>query len=66
MPGGGRAHGSGSVVHQRDPHIPLKRVEDSAAVLAALGADVKTRVYPGAGHGVMQDDIAAIRSLLNT
>lgn len=52
-------------VHARDPHIPLKRVEDSAAVLRALGARVETRVFPGAGHGVTHDDLAALRARLN-
>ncbi len=52
-------------VHQRDPHIPLRRVEESVAVLKALSASVESRVYPGAGHGVLADDIAAIRSRLN-
>lgn len=52
-------------VHERDPHIPLKRVQDSAAVLTAMGARVETRVYPGAGHGVMQDDVAVMRARLN-
>jgi phospholipase/carboxylesterase len=52
-------------VHERDPHIPLKRVQDSAAVLTALGASVETRVYPGAGHGVMQDDVGVMRARLN-
>jgi phospholipase/carboxylesterase len=33
-------------VHQRDPHIPLHRVEDSASVLTAMGAEVETRIYP--------------------
>ncbi|MDO9637798.1 MAG: dienelactone hydrolase family protein [Pseudotabrizicola sp.] len=52
-------------VHQRDPHIPLTRVEDSAAALRGMGAAVDMRVYPGAGHGVMRDDIAALRRYLN-
>jgi predicted esterase len=52
-------------VHQRDPHIPLARVEQSVAVLKAMGAAVESRVYPGAGHGVLADDIAAIRARLN-
>jgi predicted esterase len=52
-------------VHQRDPHIPLQRVQDSAAALAAMGATVETRIYPGEGHGVMQDDLAALRRRLN-
>jgi len=52
-------------VHERDPHIPLKRVEDSAAALRRLGAEVSMQVYPGAGHAVMRDDIAALRHHLN-
>jgi phospholipase/carboxylesterase len=52
-------------VHERDPHIPLRRVHESAAVLSSLGAEVETRIHPGAGHGVLGDDIAAIRARLN-
>ncbi len=52
-------------VHERDPHIPLKRVEDSAFVLGELGADVRVQVYPGAGHAVMRDDVAILRGWLN-
>ncbi len=52
-------------VHERDPHIPLARVRETANTLLALGATVETRIHPGAGHGVMQDDIAALRHLLN-
>jgi hypothetical protein len=26
---------------------------------------VETRIYPGEGHGVMQDDLAALRIRLN-
>jgi phospholipase/carboxylesterase len=48
-------------VHQSDPHIPLKRAEDSAQVLGAQGADVRLQVYSGAGHAVMPADIAALR-----
>ena len=53
-------------VHDRDPHIPLKRVEDSRDVLAQRGAEIRTKVYPGAGHGVMADDMSALRAGLNT
>ncbi|MDR7124927.1 dienelactone hydrolase family protein [Pseudotabrizicola sp. 4114] len=52
-------------VHARDPHIPLKRVQDSADALRDLGATVEVQVYPGAGHAVMRDDIAALRRHLN-
>lgn len=48
-------------VHERDPHIPLARVQETAATLTALGAEVETKVYPGAGHGVMREDISALR-----
>jgi phospholipase/carboxylesterase len=52
-------------VHERDPHIPLRRVGESAAALQAMGAQVETRIYPGAGHAVMPDDMAALRARLN-
>jgi predicted esterase len=51
--------------HERDPHIPLRRVRESAAALQDMGATVETRVYPGEGHGVMPDDLAALRARLN-
>lgn len=51
-------------VHERDPHIPLQRVQETAATLTTLGATVETKVYPGAGHGVMRDDLAALRRLV--
>lgn len=49
----------------RDPHIPLKRVEDTAKVFAALGAEVSTYIEPGSGHSVMQQDVRSLRLLLN-
>lgn len=51
-------------VHEQDPHIPLARVRETANVLTALGARVETRIYPGAGHGLMQDDLMALQSRL--
>lgn len=51
-------------VHAQDPHIPLTRVQDSATTLTTLGAQVETRTYPGAGHGVLPDDITALRRVL--
>jgi predicted esterase len=52
-------------VHERDPHIPLRRVRDSATVLTAMGAEVITEVYPGAGHAVMREDVERLRMWLN-
>lgn len=48
-----------------DPHIPLVRVETTAAVFARLGAEVDARVYPGFGHTVNRDEIEAVRGLLD-
>lgn len=41
-----------------DPHIPLARVRQTAAVLRALGADVTERIYPGMAHTIIDDEIA--------
>lgn len=48
-----------------DSHIPRARVEESAAVFARLGADVTMRLYPGMGHMVNDDEIAAARGVLD-
>ena len=48
----------------RDAHIPEERVRASAAVFERMGAAVTTRIYPGMGHLVNDDEIACARSLL--
>lgn len=52
--------------HQSDPHIPLTRVQESVDVFAAKGAEVTSNIYPGPGHSIRTDDIAALRAALNT
>lgn len=52
-------------VHEQDPHIPLQRIRETANTFTALGARVQTRIHPGAGHGLMQDDLAALQSHLS-
>lgn len=47
-----------------DPHIPVERVRESAAVFSRLGAVVDTRIYPGMGHTVNPDEIRAVTALL--
>ena len=47
-----------------DAHIPMARVHESATVLTRLGAAVDERIYPGMGHLVNDDEIAAVRGLL--
>lgn len=48
----------------KDPHIPLARVHDTAEVLTRLGGAVTERIYPGMPHTVNQDEIGLIRDLL--
>ncbi len=48
-----------------DAHIPLDRVERSAAALEKLGGDVTMRIYPGMGHTVNDDEIRFVRGLLS-
>ncbi|ELZ41502.1 phospholipase/carboxylesterase [Halorubrum californiense DSM 19288] len=46
-----------------DPHIPEGRVHETTAVLEALGADVDERIYEGMGHGINDDEVAAVSEL---
>ena len=47
-----------------DAHIPLERVRESAAVFTRMGATVDAHIYPGMGHLVNADEIAAVRSVM--
>ena len=48
-----------------DPHVPKRRVDETAAVLERLGARVTERIYPGMGHTVNTDEITATRGMLD-
>jgi predicted esterase len=48
-----------------DAHIPKPRVDESARVLERMGADVTERIYPGMGHLVNDDEIAAAQHVLD-
>src|SRR5260221_5864819 len=48
----------------RDPHIPRQRVDETAAVLKAVGAEVTERIYPAMGHTVNEDEMSFVRQLL--
>ena len=52
-------------VHAQDPHIPLQRAKDSIAVFERIGANTRLEVAPGAGHGLLQADVNALRGGLN-
>jgi phospholipase/carboxylesterase len=47
-----------------DPHVPWQRVEASASVLSAMGADVTLRRYPGMPHTVSEDEIRSARPII--
>jgi predicted esterase len=49
-----------------DGHIPATRVRESAEVLRSLGGQVDMRLYPGMGHMVNDDELAAVRAILAT
>ena len=48
-----------------DPHIPKRRVEETAAVFERLGARVTLRFYPGMGHQVNEDELSIARTLMD-
>ena len=48
-----------------DPHIPVERVHESERVLTDLGAVVTTRIYPGIGHTVIEDEIEQVRAMID-
>ena len=48
-----------------DAHIPAARVHETADVFARMGADVVTRLYPGMGHLVNDDEILEARKILD-
>ena len=47
-----------------DAHVPESRVRESASVYARMGASVTTRIYPGMGHLVNEDEAQFARDLL--
>ena len=49
---------------EHDPHIPIARVRETDTVMRALGAEVVTRIYPGSGHGINEDEVGIARRIL--
>lgn len=48
----------------KDPHIPLSRVEESKAVLKKLGADITLEIYPGQAHTITQKEIDTVKDMM--
>lgn len=47
-----------------DPHVPWQRVEESASVISALGAEVVSRRYAGMPHAINRDEIEEAKQLI--
>lgn len=41
----------------RDPHVPLWRVDETEEALRRMGAEVEKRIYPGMPHTVIRDEL---------
>jgi len=48
----------------RDAHIPLSSVEDSAGILERHGARVTKAIFPGMGHTVNAAELAVVRQMV--
>ncbi len=47
-----------------DPHVSKERVVEAGEVLKRVGASVDLRLYPGMGHTVNEDELAAVRTIV--
>lgn len=47
-----------------DPHVPVERVRESAAVIRNMHASVTEKVYPAMGHTINHDELAKVNSLI--
>ncbi|HEV8051088.1 MAG TPA: dienelactone hydrolase family protein, partial [Parachlamydiaceae bacterium] len=48
-------------ISERDPHIPLHRVDESRELTEAMGADVTMKVYPGSTHTINGDESSWVK-----
>ena len=48
-----------------DPHIPEPRVRETAAIYRRMEARVTERIYTGLGHAVNEDELQAVRAILD-
>jgi predicted esterase len=49
----------------KDPHIPLKRVKETTALLESMGARVTEKIYPHMGHTIIEDEIKLARQIIS-
>lgn len=48
----------------RDPHIPLTRVQETTRILTSLGAEVTEKIYPAMGHTINEDELVRAREIV--
>lgn len=49
---------------EKDPHIPLERVNQTEEVFTDLNAGVKKTIYEGSQHTINQDEISEARKII--
>lgn len=49
-----------------DSHIPVERVHRTAEVVELLGGKVEVRIYDGMGHTINDDELTAVREIVET
>lgn len=47
-----------------DPHIPVERVHETAAILKKMNASVTAKIYPNMGHTISEDEIEKANQLI--
>lgn len=48
----------------RDSHIPLERVEESAEIFRALNGNVTKKIYPNMGHTINHDELRHAKEIV--
>jgi len=49
-----------------DPHIPLKRIDETEDIFKTLNANVTKRIYSGMAHTVNEDEMSFVQSIVKT
>jgi phospholipase/carboxylesterase len=49
-----------------DPHVPVERVAETAAMLSKMNAVVTQKIYPNMGHTICEDEIEKVNTLIFT
>lgn len=47
-----------------DPHVPLERTNTTESILKAMGANVKTQIFPGRPHTIVMEEIQSVRNFI--